>query len=276
MKLVKPNQISGEIMTLLDEADEKVVIVSPYCKIDKWYKLINKFSALQERKIPIEFYVRENETDSISQIRQLGIEPITVSNLHAKLYMNEKYAIVTSMNLLLSSEINSLEIGYKTTSRAEYDELIEFYNRYLKKETREIIPDNFEWKEHLQNALNQCCGMIRIFENDEEVNIKTPRNNYNCFIWSNKKKRFLRMSGILSGKEFNFAKENMTKIQSYCDMELELIEGKGNYYHTIWATQNKIEFNSSNLTKLISKDKHTAATSLASFILAVEKIKDLS
>lgn len=42
MKLIKPSSVSGEIMTLIEEADEKVILVSPYCKVKKWYKLLNK------------------------------------------------------------------------------------------------------------------------------------------------------------------------------------------------------------------------------------------
>ena len=29
MKLIKPSQISGEIMTLIEEADQKLIIISP-------------------------------------------------------------------------------------------------------------------------------------------------------------------------------------------------------------------------------------------------------
>ena len=39
MKLIKPSQISGEIMTLIEEADKKLIIVSPYCKFSDWKKL---------------------------------------------------------------------------------------------------------------------------------------------------------------------------------------------------------------------------------------------
>ncbi|RLD71592.1 MAG: hypothetical protein DRI98_04685, partial [Bacteroidetes bacterium] len=48
-----------------------------------------------------------------------------------KLYLNERYGIVTSMNLLLSSEINSLEIGYATETWTEYNDLLGFYHRYI-------------------------------------------------------------------------------------------------------------------------------------------------
>ncbi len=137
MILLKPNNISGEIMTLLDEADEKVIIVSPYCDFENWIRLRNRFKALKDRSIDIEFYVKANKNDTIEEVKKIGINPICVPNLHAKLYMNEKTAIVSSLNLLRDSEIYSIDIGYKTSNKEEYDELVEFHNRYIKETVSE-------------------------------------------------------------------------------------------------------------------------------------------
>ncbi|TRW25631.1 hypothetical protein FMM05_05240 [Flavobacterium zepuense] len=138
MQFLKPNNISGEIMNLLDEAKEKVVIVSPYCKFDKWYKLVAKIRKLKERNVIVEFYIRHGEKEAYDQVTELGITPIPVENLHAKLYFNESKAIVTSMNLLLSSEINSIDIGYLTQNTTEYNEITDFYSTYLKKQDRPL------------------------------------------------------------------------------------------------------------------------------------------
>lgn len=132
MLLIKPKQISGDIMTLFEEADQKVIVVSPYYKVTKWDKLLNCLDSLKRRKIDIEFYVRENEWDSINELKAIGFNPVTIKNLHTKLYMNEKYAIVSSMNLNLSSDTNSLDIAMKTQSPGEYAELFDYYKRYIK------------------------------------------------------------------------------------------------------------------------------------------------
>ena len=39
MKLIKPSEISSSILTLLDESDERVIIVSLYMKVSKWLNL---------------------------------------------------------------------------------------------------------------------------------------------------------------------------------------------------------------------------------------------
>ncbi len=51
MKLIKPSEISARILTLLEESDERVIIVSTYMKISKWYKFMNKVNGLKTRRI---------------------------------------------------------------------------------------------------------------------------------------------------------------------------------------------------------------------------------
>jgi hypothetical protein len=133
MKLIKPSEISARILTLLDESDERVIIVSPYLKISKWYKLMNKVRGLKTRRIHTEIYVRDDPDNATTyhDLDQLGLQYKKIPHLHSKLYLNERYGIVTSMNLLLSSEINSLEIGYATETWAEYNDLLGYYQRYI-------------------------------------------------------------------------------------------------------------------------------------------------
>lgn len=64
MKLIKPSEISARILTMLDESDERVIFVSPYMKIAKWYKLTNKLNELKSRRILLEIYVRDDPDNS--------------------------------------------------------------------------------------------------------------------------------------------------------------------------------------------------------------------
>jgi hypothetical protein len=133
MKWINPSEISARILTLLDESDERVILVSPYMKISKWYKFVNKVKDLKSRRILTEIYVRDDpdNTDTYLDLEQLALQYKKIPHLHCKLYLNERYGIVTSMNLLLSSEINSLEIGYATETWTEYNDLLRFYHRYI-------------------------------------------------------------------------------------------------------------------------------------------------
>jgi len=133
MELIKPSEISARILTLLDESDERVIIVSPYMKISKWFKLQKKLNELKSKKIIPELYVREDPENHATyrDLDQLELNYHRIPHLHAKLYMNEKSGIVTSMNLLLSSEINSLEIGYATETESDLENLLAYFYMYI-------------------------------------------------------------------------------------------------------------------------------------------------
>lgn len=184
MKLIKPSEISAGILSLMDESDERFVIVSPYMKISKWYKFVNKINRLKSRKIVTEIYVREDpeNEDTYRDLDGLKLEYKKIPHLHCKFYMNEKCGIVSSLNLLLSSEINSLEIGYGTETRSEYSELLGFFQRYIQigepvqygtiagrkaadlKEVIHSIREEFRtngknaWPRLGKNALHICTG----------------------------------------------------------------------------------------------------------------------
>ena len=89
MKLIKPYEISSRILTLLDESDERVIIVSPYMRISKWYKFVNKVNELKTRSILTEIYVRD-DPDNTATYRdpdQLALQYKKIPHLHSKLYL---------------------------------------------------------------------------------------------------------------------------------------------------------------------------------------------
>lgn len=272
MKLIKPSQISGEILTLFEEADEKVIIVSPYCKIGKWHKLLAKLNSLIERNIEIEFYVREGEHETIKEIEQVGIKPICIKNLHCKIYMNEKEAIVSSMNLLLSSEMNSLDIAHKTTNSEEFNELLDYYNRYIKQKGNIILDQNY-----LFETLSNKFAQLKINENENELAFKTNNNTYSCFIWHTGKKNQnkLRINGILSRFEFESSKHLKYEIEKKTNLKIEFIEGgslKGNFYDTVWATSSDI-LETENINYILPKELNKITENIVNFITEIQNLK---
>jgi hypothetical protein len=115
-------------MNLLDKARQHVVIVSPYNKIKNWHKLAPYLLRLHARNLPVEYYVRKETkpSEGLLEVREAGFSPIEIEGLHCKFYLNEAYGIVTSMNLLVSSDVNALEIGYVTETAQEYEDLVRF------------------------------------------------------------------------------------------------------------------------------------------------------
>jgi hypothetical protein len=278
MKFIKPSEISSKIMTLIEESDEFVILVSPYVKISKWYKLIKKLEKLDSRNIPVEFIIRDDETNqrSFQELNDLGIRYSAIKDLHCKLYINEKYAIVSSMNLLLSSEINSLELAYQTENDIEYQELKEFCERYLSidfdKTNVQNEPFNMDWKDHVCNYLREKNGTnIWVEQQEGAFLVNTGINNYTSFILS-EKQNYLRMSGILSRKEFEFLKYNKSSMPLVEGLKLELIDGKTRHYDTIWATSEK-PLNSYDLNNVYDNEKPLVAEQVTNFIIEIDNFK---
>jgi hypothetical protein len=192
MKLIKPSEISARILTMLDESDERVIFVSPYMKIAKWYKLTKKLNELKSRRILIEIYVRDDPDNSATfrDLDQLALQYKKIPHLHSKLYLNEKYGIVTSMNLLLSSEINSLEIGYATENWKEYNELLGFYQRYISigepvhfcTIAGQPVADLKEFMHRIKEELKRTAKNSWPWLEENVLHISTGRNNYRISI----------------------------------------------------------------------------------------------
>ncbi len=203
MKLIKPSEISARILTMLDESDERVIIVSPYVKISKWYKFIKKINELKSRKIATEIYVRDDpeNKETYGELDQLRLEYKKIPHLHCKFYMNERCGIVTSMNLLLSSDINSLEIGYATETWTEYSKLLEFYHRYIcfgnpvpYVEIAGIPAANPDEVMHaLREKLKGSAKNSWLWLAENALHISTGRNNFT--VWINE--GYVRMTARL-------------------------------------------------------------------------------
>lgn len=274
MKLIKPNLISGEILTLFDEADEKVIIVSPYCRFQKWHKLKGKLKSLKNRGIATEFYIREGEPDTFEEVHSLGISPVQVKGLHCKIYMNEKYAIVSSMNLLLSSEIASIEIAYKTENHEEYLELMEFFERNIRKNQEPNV--NQQTLSKGQNALFEKLSenKIRFWEESDLLVMKTENNNYRASIFNaSQNKHALRINGILSQIEFEHSQKIVSELEKMSGLKIECIEGEGNHYHMIWGVSME-SLSTENILNPVYSEMDYLANCIVKFIGEVEKIKE--
>ncbi len=266
-------------MTLIEESDEYVIIVSPYVKISKWYKLLKKLDNLNERNVPVDFLIRDERTNqtSFNELNELGIKFSAIKDLHCKLYLNEKYAIVSSMNLLLSSEINSLELAYKTETVSELNELKEFCERYLNIDFTRSLGSNTDiyedWRDSICNQISERTGRnVNAQQKDGSFLINTGTNNYSAFIW-NSKQNLLRISGILSRKEFDFLNENRRNMPEVDGILIELKNGKNGYYDTVWGTL-EMPLKSIDLNDVLDKEGSLIAEKVAQFILEIDGFKE--
>ncbi|AXO79980.1 hypothetical protein DZC78_06125 [Olleya aquimaris] len=114
MKFIPPLEIASKIMTLIEESDKELILVSPYVELSNWNKMKKCIDRAIKRGVKIIFVARKNAKQNLSFLKQSGIKLIFVNDLHAKLYINDSYGIVTSQNIVYYSDINSIDIAYRT------------------------------------------------------------------------------------------------------------------------------------------------------------------
>jgi hypothetical protein len=192
MKFISPNGIASQIKDLIDEAEKTLIIVSPYVNISSWGSMKKCLERAVKSGVTITFVMRRNQipAPNIEQLSSIGIKAILVDDLHAKVYINDKYGIVTSQNMISYSEINSIDIAYKTDTMRERNELVDFVNKFItdlkQKESKEIAvaktfftkvdERNFDNKKHLNEY--QVEKLFHAFLNQFSRNEFRNATNY--------------------------------------------------------------------------------------------------
>lgn len=133
-KFLETQAISNELMKIIKEAKDKIILVSPYLKVNSQIqerlKTKSKQGTLSEIVIVYgKSELKQTELEWIKDIDDLKV--IEKNNLHAKCYINEEKAIVCSMNLYDYSQQNNIEMGVLITKKDDeeaYNSLIEEIN----------------------------------------------------------------------------------------------------------------------------------------------------
>lgn len=118
-KFLTGEELSEEVYNIIWDAESTLLIVSPYIKLDKYFKELFDHH-LNNHKLHLLLVFGKNEKDvkkSMSQVdfdyfQQFpNISIVYVPNLHAKYYGNEKKGVITSINLYDYSFKNNIEFG---------------------------------------------------------------------------------------------------------------------------------------------------------------------
>jgi hypothetical protein len=273
MELIKPTEISGKIMTLIEEANEFMIFISPYYNIKNWHKLLNKISKANQKNIDFKFYVRTpedyTEEKNINEILNIGFQPILIERLHAKIYFNESEAIISSMNLNESSDIGTLDIAVKTTTEAEYNSVTDFYKKYIAIHDHENEYGDFNIFDNLFDRLDKLYSSINISKEDDMLCVNVI-NRFNFFI-SNERKNNLRMNCVLSEKEYEYL---ITHTENYniSNIKIELQKGGNGYYSLIWGSVEDIK--SKSIFELNKNEEKQVTSCILDFINHVNNKKE--
>jgi len=270
MKILQPHKISTEIIDIIYEAKEHLVIVSPYVNFVNWDRLATELKNAKKRGVKIDFFVRNEPENSKSweQISSLDITPRLVPNLHAKFYFNEKNGLISSMNLLSSSNSNSIEIGCKIDSQEELNELNLFVKDFVISNESDTIPDEDDLylsKEkfiivlanYLSNVLK--CNTNIYFKNGQ-FTINTLSNKFAFGI--NKAENTISITFIMSDKLANAfeTKYSQYYTSKYFDC---VLNGGGKGYCDTFTAYSTVRLSNSFLDNIRVNEKKELISEIA-------------
>jgi hypothetical protein len=187
---------------ILDEAQKWVTLVSPYLAIEKLRDIERKIRNALSRKVTVTLVIRARDEHSrsgpsvagLEMLRRLidqGLKVYEVRDLHAKVYLSERNALVTSLNLLESSFNNSIEIGmWVPAGRTEYDKIRDFvrheispHKQELSLPTSEEEDDDLSFFEDEDEEFGSTGHCIRCGE-ELELNPSKPYCSEHYAIWA--------------------------------------------------------------------------------------------
>lgn len=111
-KFLDTTGISYHLEQIIKNANERLVLISPYLKINDRIKELLEDKDRLKIDIRVIYGKNELQPDENNWLKSMNsIRTSFCKNLHAKCYMNEKEALITSMNLYEFSQANNNEMG---------------------------------------------------------------------------------------------------------------------------------------------------------------------
>lgn len=121
-KFLNTTGVSYHLEELIRSTRDRLILISPYLQFTDRIKEHLKNLNIQKRDIRIVYRENKLQTDEQNWLAdQVGIRTSLCKNLHAKCYLNENEAIITSMNLYEFSQMNNNEMGIHITKANDPD-----------------------------------------------------------------------------------------------------------------------------------------------------------
>ena len=114
--------INNELRKIIQDAKERLWIISPYLKINDRIKERLEDKNRERIDIKVIYGKRDLRPEENEWLESMdSITTFFRRNLHAKCYLNEKMVLLTSMNLYDFSQMNNDEMGLLVSKETEPD-----------------------------------------------------------------------------------------------------------------------------------------------------------
>jgi len=128
---------SNAIEQMIKSSKQRLYLISPYLQINPLLRsllqqLDNKISTIDIRFVSRTDKINAEDMNFLQNLKNVKV--FALDNLHAKCYLNEEMAILTSLNLYQYSQHNNIEMGIKITKATDnelYSAIYEEVDRIL-------------------------------------------------------------------------------------------------------------------------------------------------
>jgi phosphatidylserine/phosphatidylglycerophosphate/cardiolipin synthase-like enzyme len=119
-KFLNTSGVTFYLEELIKRTKDKLILVSPYLQFNDRIKEHIQNLNIQKKDIRIIYRDNKLHPDENNWLaNQIGVRTSICKSLHAKCYINDNEAIITSMNLYEFSQMNNNEMGIYITKEAD-------------------------------------------------------------------------------------------------------------------------------------------------------------
>ena len=157
---------------MIREAQKFAILISPYIQISEPY--LERLRDAGNRKVKAIIVFRKDQLNKINDEAFSNISDLNLyffDNLHAKCYLNESSAILTSMNLYDYSERNNREMGisfHREENEKLYNEISDECNSIIKSSNRYFIQKHYQVSDQSNSVTGLCIRCLAEIEFNPE------------------------------------------------------------------------------------------------------------
>jgi phosphatidylserine/phosphatidylglycerophosphate/cardiolipin synthase-like enzyme len=233
-KFLNTTGVSYHLEELIKGTKDRLILISPYLQFTDRIKEHLSNLNIQKRDIRIVYRENKLELEENNWLEsQIGIRTSICKNLHAKCYLNENEAIITSMNLYEFSQQNNNEMGIyisKSQDTELYNAAFEEVQRLLtiseeiRVSVKKVTADTPSKTEKKNNEVNESSAKynenqtgycirtgVKIPFNLEKPLSKEAYKKWNEFGDPDYPEKYCHFSGELSNGETSVSKPILKK-----------------------------------------------------------------
>ena len=177
-KFLTTTGISYRLEEIIKTAEERLVLISPFLRVNERIKELLEDKDRLKMDVRVIYGKNQLQPEENNWLESMAsIRTSYCKNLHAKCYLNENEALLTSMNLYEFSQVNNNEMGILISREKEPDLYGEVW-----KEAQRIVRVSYEIRVTVEKVgAEQADGESSTAKEDEEerqAGLNTPQGGF--------------------------------------------------------------------------------------------------